>query len=420
MHFMWFEVSVSGDMLLMSDSRHEISNNLEEPNKTIRYPSENGVMKKIKYKSLDALRNIEEVEAIWKQMLAKCPSSFFLSWEWISAWLETLPKELEMNLIIGYLDDEIAVSYFLGKRKITRNYLFQYRIASLNSTGDEYLDELTIEYNGALIAPGVDINVIRDMCTEFSGDWDELIVPGVTGKLYKEIEKLKEKRDNSLREIDIDYCNSYYVGLDKVREVGLDYFKLLSANRRQQIRRSLKEYRKGGEIQVEVAGSTDEAMSMLDALAELHQQEWRKRGKEGSFSNEYFYRFHRSLIKKSFSSNIIQLMHIFNDDGTIGYLYNFLYGNNVLFYQCGFDYIDNNHARPGLIAHYLAVLMNAELGYDTYDFLAGDSQYKKSLATSANTMMWVTLQRKSMRSWIEDRTRNVYRKMKRMKWAHAE
>ncbi|WP_456379551.1 GNAT family N-acetyltransferase [Thiolapillus sp.] len=370
-------------------------------------------LERVEYKLLDALLDREEVERIWKPLLAKSTASFFLSWEWISTWLETLPGSEKVDLIVGYANDEPVLAYFLGRRRFTRRSFFRYRLAALNSTGDEYLDELTIEYNGVLVIPQFGTDVIQEIINRGADEWDELYLPGLTGGLCAEIDHLRESVDPGfIIEVETD-SSSHYVELDKVRNVSMDYAGLLSSNRRQQIRRSIREYNKNGEIRIDVAQTAGEALQMLEALAELHQREWIQRGKEGAFANSYFRDFHSSLVRKYFDSGVIQLIHIYTDQTTIGYLYNFIQEGDVLFYQCGFNYTGSSHARPGLVSHYFAVLLNAELGHEKYDFLAGDSQYKKSLATNAERMIWVRLKKKSIRSWIEGCAYRTYRKLKR-------
>ncbi len=368
---------------------------------------------RVEYKLLDALLDREKVERIWKQVLLESKASFFLSWEWISTWLETLPGDERIDLIVGCINDEPVLAYFLGNRQFTRRGFFHYRLASLNATGDEYLDELTVEYNGVLAIPQLQIDVIQEIINRDVGEWDELYLPGLAGDLCAEIDRLRNDAGQCFI-IDVEKdSKSHYVELDKVRSANMDYASLLSSNRRQQIRRSIREYSKSSEIRVNVALTSGEASQMLEALAELHQREWTQRGKEGAFANSYFRDFHSALIQKYFDSGVIQLVHIHTDQVTIGYLYNFIHEGNVLFYQSGFNYMESNHARPGLVSHYFSVLLNTELGHRRYDFLAGDSQYKKSLATNAERMMWVRLKKKNIRSWVEGSARSAYRQLKR-------
>ncbi len=378
------------------------------------------MMEDIKYKTLDALSDLDAIERLWKQVLATGEASFFLSWEWLSTWLETLPRSEKVDLVVGYIGHEPVLVYFLGRRNINRKGIFRYRLASLNSTGSEYLDELTIEYNGVLIAPQLQIDIIQEISSNAVDDWDELYLPGLADTLCREVDLLKEAGEQDfIVEIESEN-NSYYVELEKVRAAEMNYAGLLSSNRRQQIRRSIREYSKTGEIQTHVAKTSGEALNMLDALAELHQREWTQRGREGSFANQYFYDFHKRLIEKHFDQGIVQLIHVYSDQGTIGYLYNFIHGNNVLFYQCGFNYMESNHARPGLISHYFAVLMNAKQGHGIYDFLAGDSQYKKSLATNNRRMLWVILKKRNFRSWAEKNARRIYKTMQEIRYRNKE
>lgn len=373
------------------------------------------MMEEIQYKTLDAFSDFDETERLWRQVLATSDASFFLSWEWLSTWLETLPRSEKVDLIVGYIGPEPVVAYFLGRRNIKRKGIFRYRLASLNSTGSEYLDELTIEYNGVLVSRQLQIDIIQEISSNDVDDWDELCLPGLMNSLCQEVDFLRDAGGlDFMVEIERE-SNSYYVELEKVRNAEMNYAGLLSSNRRQQIRRSIREYSKTGEIQMRVATTSGEALAMLDALAELHQQEWMQRGRAGSFSNQYFYDFHKLLIKKFFNQGIIQLIHVYTDNVTIGYLYNFIHQNNVLFYQCGFNYMESNHARPGLVSHYYAVLMNAERGHGIYDFLAGDSQYKKSLATNNRRMLWVILKKRNFRSWVEGKARKAYNMLKHIR-----
>ena len=364
---------------------------------------------KIEYETIDALQNLEKVEEIWRQMLTKTKGGVFLSWEWVSVWLSTLPKHSKIELIAGRLSGETVIAFFIGKKAVIRHKLFCYRTASLNSTGDDYFDEISIECNGALVQPDLKVNIIDEICQATKEDWDELYLPGISGSSLDEMEhSFKQQRDN-LNIIEERDTNSYYVDLKRIRDAGMDYLSLLSPNRRQQIRRSIREHEKQGDIRIHQAESRMEALKMLDNLAALHQKEWNRRGKPGAFSNQYFMAFHKTLIDRFFCSGMIQLVHIYNSTNTIGYLYNYVYDDHVLFYQCGFNYLDNNHARPGLISHYFTIMMNAKLDYGRYDFLAGNSRYKKSLATDHYRMVWFRLQRKSIRAWIEQKSKKAYK-----------
>ncbi|MFN3490635.1 MAG: GNAT family N-acetyltransferase, partial [Anaerolineales bacterium] len=142
-------------------------------------------------------------------------------------------------------------------------------------------------------------------------------------------------------------------------------------------------------------------LAFLDQLTHYHQHEWQKRGWAGAFANEYLYQFHKDLIQNRFIKNEIQLLHIYTDQMDIGYIYSFVYNGDVLFYQSGFNYQENNNYRPGLISHYFAILHNAQKNMKTYDFLAGDSSYKRTLANDSKSIYWLCLYKKKWRYILE-------------------
>src|SRR5690606_27618849 len=188
---------------------------------------------------------------------------------------------------------------------------------------------------------------------------------------------------------------SYYVDLDKVRAKGNDYMALLSSNKRQQIRRSIREYEKGGKIRHEVAENLEQAFEMFDAMGELHSATWRKRGRQGCFANEHWLRVHRRLMENRFGEGEIHISRFATDTDTLGYVYGFIYDGRFLFCQCGFKYSDNNKLRPGLVSHFLLVNYFCERGLAVYDFLAGDGDYKQSLCTDRTAIYWLALQRRT-------------------------
>ena len=191
---------------------------------------------------------------------------------------------------------------------------------------------------------------------------------------------------------------SHAVDLSAVREADGDFLQLIRPSMRTQIRRSIKEYRHCGELVLEAAASVGQALAWLARLAELHQARWVGRGHPGCFSNAFFTHFHQTLIARHLADGGVQLLRIRVGENDLGYLYAFVRGGRVYCYQSGFDYgLIEKHARPGLVAHALAVEYNAAQGHDVYDFMAGDVRYKRDLATLNESMTWTTLRTPSWR-----------------------
>ena len=354
---------------------------------------------RICFQSYIPLENFDLVEEIWTNLLKKSPHSYFTSWGWISTWIKSLPDRNSVAFVVGYRENEPVLAFFLGKKKRSKYGLVPTCTMTLNATGDLIYDRLHIEYNSVLSEQPM---VMELMSYLSQLDWDELILPGASRKFVSDL-GLTDGADNigNFYVIFDEVDKSYFVDLEKVRSSGMDFLKLLSANRRSQIRRSVKQYQLDGEIEILEASDIEQALVMFDDMVALHQQEWNKRGKPGAFSNDYLSQFHRQLIRNRFAYGEIQLLKIKNDKIVLGYLYCFVYHGDVLFYQSGFRYAEENVYRPGVVSHYHAVIHNAAKGLKTYDFLAGGAGYKSSLSTDAISMYWIRILKSRNRFVLE-------------------
>ena len=83
----------------------------------------------------------------------------------------------------------------------------------------------------------------------------------------------------------------------------------------------------------------------------------------------------------------------------IGALYGFVDHGRLYFYQSGFHYETDNRLKPGFLTHYLAIRHYLEQStVNEYDFLAGDSQYKRSFATETRPLYWIVVRRSTVPS----------------------
>jgi CelD/BcsL family acetyltransferase involved in cellulose biosynthesis len=75
----------------------------------------------------------------------------------------------------------------------------------------------------------------------------------------------------------------------------------------------------------------------------------------------------------------------------------------VLFYQSGLARFEDRTITPGFVAFCLCMQACYERGFSEYDFLAGDSRYKRDLATGARQLVWATATRPAVRWRAMDR-----------------
>ena len=326
------------------------------------------------------VRDFAALGVKWRELEARCNASFFQSWTWTGCLAEE-----------RFSDPVLVEAREHGR--IVALALFNQRGGTLHlgESGDKALDCVFIEFNGVLAEAGQEARLTA-ACLGAARAWSRgqsfwsriwrrrLVLSGVTSATAISAAKVGSvRRNRSLPAPFVDF-----------QERHDHYLESRSANTRQQLRRSLRDYAASGAVAIERAETVPRAYEFLDQLAVLHQASWRARGQPGAFANPFFGRFHRALIARGQERGEIELLRVTAGAQTIGLLYNFRYGGQSLTYQSGFDYAAaSRHEKPGLTCHHEAIQFAARSGATRYDFLAGDDRYKRSLSDRADTLHWI-------------------------------
>lgn len=340
----------------------------------------------------------------WHVLAARSGSSFFLTPAWVETWLEVFGEQLNPRLLTFVDAGEVVGACLLVRHLHWRKFIPMRRV-HLNCAGENYEDGTCIEYNRLLCLPGRDADVSAALLAWIGRTrWDELALDGM--------EAIPSLTDGC--RVESKLRPSYYVDLTALRSSGTSYDTALSANTRQQIRRSIRMYEETtGPLVVEQAGDKGQALEFLEELADLHQKSWSERGRPGVFASHRFRRFHSRLIERSFDAGCVHLLRVASGPQTVGLLHCFFHQGRIYFYQSGFAYQSDNRSKPGLMTHYLAIkhYLADRLDVVEYDLLAGDAQYKRSLAREHRTLNWLVAQRPTLRVrafWIlRERKRRV-------------
>lgn len=345
------------------------------------------------------------IEAHWAELEPRADPSFFVGWGWVTAWLRVLPRNAIPGLISIRKDGQLVGAALVGRARVARRKVVRSDSLFLQQCGHPNYDEpMTIEHNGLLADRSLGDAVHRALLTYLMRElreWDEFILSGV--RLNDPLLELGPQFGLTRREI--QRSPSPHVDLRAVRKSGGGFLDSLSRNTRYQVRRSIRQYEKIGALETKAAESVAEGLRFMDEMKVLHQDYWTKKGKPGSFASPFFERFHRTLVEQRLDHQEIQLLKITAGPQVVGYLYNFVKGGTVSSYQSGFWYADDPKLKPGLVSHALAVQHALESGADRYDFLAGDSQYKRSLSNACEDLVWLALQKDRLRFQIENMLR---------------
>lgn len=360
------------------------------------------------------INDLDELGQIWTDLQRRARHSFFTSWGWIRCWLSCLPDSVRPQVLMAKSGDEVVGLSLLCRRQNRRRKVLVSDSLFLNESGDEALDELTIEHNGLLVDSAHDADVCRaclTFLTEHFLDWDELYFSGIDTN--NPLTALIEEPPVSLECRLLKETSFETVNLAALRETGTDYLSKLSSNTRQKIRRSIRLFEEAGPLELDEPASLAEAEQFYAELKRLHQAHWQAKGHPGAFGSDFCDRFHRQLIAELWPLGQIQLLRVRNGTTTLGYLYSFVYEGRVLCYQSGFNYDEDGDAKrkPGMVSHVLAVQHNLKRGADVYDFLGGTCRYKTSLSTDSEKMRWFVWQRPRLKFHVENWLRQARRKV---------
>lgn len=352
---------------------------------------------------------IAELEDSWRRLEAESGCSFFQSWGWIGPWLHLMSGRHRLRLYECRTASELAGMAVLTETNLTRRRLVKVRTLALHETPAPDLD-MCIEYNAPIARTGMQAAVlaqlVRDAAAELP-DWDEFRLSNVGEALWNEAAAAAQSCHPAL---EVRHP-TWVAGLEGAADLEA-LLQRLGSGRRSKIRRSLREYGSLGELHVTAARDEPTALDFFDRLGRLHTRRWNRAGKDGSFANPCWVEFHRKVISSGIARDEVQLLRIHAGERDIGYLYNLIWRGTVNMLQSGFAEESSNILRPGYVSHLLAMQFNALLGNIRYDFLIGDSEYKRVLSTMGPHLASGRLQRERVTLRLERLAERIYRRLR--------
>lgn len=327
----------------------------------------------------------------WAEMESRAETSPFSSWAWTSTWLDHIPAECEATVFRA--SDEtglLALTVLAHSPERSLRRRLGGRVFYLQETGDATMDRLTLEYGGLLARRGAEERAYAAFFAAMKKrrHWRALRINASTHAHH-----VLAALPRQLVAYGTQRRPSFLVDLDALRAAQRSYVdSLASGNTRYKLRRTLKEYTAQGEVRMDVADTPERALAYLDELTLLHEKYWESKGRRGSFGDAFFQRFHRDFIGRHAASGLAQLSCIRAGELVVGYCYHLVWDRRVYYYNSGLNYgALQRHDQPGYLAHLVAIENYLAKGMRSYDFLAGESTYKRALSTQANTLDWIAI-----------------------------
>lgn len=296
----------------------------------------------------------------------------FTSWHWISAWLET-DGHADKTLLVATIDRQpVGLAVWTHTRRFAQHQYW------LHKSGNDATDQIWIEYNDFLVQDDACELIRAQMWAAwfaFTPNNSKYIVGASQSEVFAEPQKLasfnyptwvaKSYRVPLTGPLDAPTADPTPTPADDQR-----LLRLMSANTRAQLKRSMQYFQtEYGALTLHFAPA-EEAIALFDRASTWHNDRWGQDGKSG-FNNRSFIAFHHLIISRGYAEQVIDVVELRAGERSLGVFYNFVWQNNAYFYLSSLNYQENNHARPGLVGHFLLGRHYLTTGRLSYDLLGG-------------------------------------------------
>lgn len=314
----------------------------------------------------------------WNELLSSSSAdTIFLTWEWISTWLEVVHPEAQL-FVVAVRDDDghlVAVAPFYVST-LRLGGLIEY--SCLRIIGD---CQCGAEYGGLIVRGGFESEALRcvtEKLLEGRDQWDCIYIcnaAGWTGARYS---------------LSVVWKESGFYLHERVREFSCielpetheGYLRLLSRNCREQIRRKGRRLEEVSDVELVCCDRQDQLSGYLSNLFRLHRKRWESVGEAGSFARKpAMRRFYEVFAPVALRKGWLRLYALKIDGLVAAVQYGYAYAGAFSQLQEGFD--PDTFAGVGNILRNRVIKACIEEQLSEYDFLGGFTDHKRRWGAKA-------------------------------------
>jgi hypothetical protein len=344
-------------------------------------------------KTVATIKQAMMLEGEWRKLTEtndekKEPLQCFMSWEWLSQWLETYQiyiNELKVICIL-YGDEYVAIAPF---------YTYTNKVLGVTSKTLAFIATNEPEYC-EVASEFIDIaytakhkHKIIDLLTEQLSN-----LTNITRLSFKDLNKhsLMYAVCQKLKLQTIAYEEhitgyQFYVNIAVPTQYPTSFSK-----KKKRILNKFEKIDDTKKPRFIIANEEVQALKLYEQLVNLHQKRWQQQNKPGVFSNNNFYEFHNQFIKKSFKKGIIVLSAIQIEGQIISVNYSIKWHNTLYFYQSGIDESYKPNLSPGLLNHLLLIRYCKEQDIQKYNLLKSvKNDYKSQFSQLGDELIDITM-----------------------------
>jgi CelD/BcsL family acetyltransferase involved in cellulose biosynthesis len=308
----------------------------------------------------------------WNALLSSSRSNtVFLTWEWISAWLEAVYPEAKLFAVVVRDGDGqlIALAPFY-RSELHLLGLVKYKCLRMIGDcqcGGEYADIITRDGwdDVAMLS-------VMQALLKHPDIWDCIWVCNVAGwtNALERFRCVSGKLGLFLHQ-----CAHAFATV-KLPETHEAYLSGFSKKRRGYVNRETRQLHASHGVELIRCGSQDQLPEQLSHLFELHRKHWESIGQPGSFDRRPLMRqFYQSFAPVALREGWLRL-HVLKVDGKIqAAQYGYVYGDTYYALQEGYD--PESFDGIGNVLRNQVFKECIEAGLKEYDFLGGYTDHKR-------------------------------------------
>ncbi len=335
----------------------------------------------------------------WRALDERLGSPYLsCSAEWTQCWIRHYGTLVPHQFAVLSRGEDLVGMCLLAEGVGQHDGPFAVKTLHIGTAGEPESDSICVEYNHLLTTPEYRSEFARQLLTAVSQrDFCECFV--LDGMSSDDAQAFVELRaPTEVEQIPCHYCD-----LNAIRATPDEPWRLFGVSTRSNLRRSLRDL---GSVELDWADSVEQSLDFYEEMIGYHRQRWNAIGKPGAFSSTRFTECHRDLVAALVPRGRAVLVRARQEHRVLGILYLLIENNRLLYYQAGLPE-HQSKLSLGNVTQYLTMLEGARRGYDAFDFLAGNTQYKRVLSTHQNTLYWAKWRKPSVKFLVLDGLRSI-------------
>ncbi|MEG3848875.1 GNAT family N-acetyltransferase [Microcoleus sp. herbarium19] len=353
---------------------------------------------------IDNFETFKKIRENWDSVYgADSQAQFFLSWIWLSGWLQMVH---EPWLILAAKPDTQDSSYVA---------FFPLKILLTHREGGGFETEICMagnsmaDYTGLICLPGWEAEIMPAFAAYIQQElvWSTFNVKSILetdtrmslflSHFSGDTFELSQLRIQSTKVEEPDIYLAPCVSLPDDWEQYLQ--NCVGVNTRQKIRRFLRQVDSSDEFYITHVNA-DNLESHIEILLKFWESRWKKQ-KEDTF--ETIMTYNRLILRHCFEHNCLYLSVLWKGNRPLGAIANFVdfQQKSMLFAITGRDQTFKNPP-PGLILHADAIRYAIQNGFKVYDFLMGNEEYKYSFGAKDRQIQHIVAKYKNCQNRQQD------------------